>query len=278
MKHGVIIFQDDYAMRPDDVAREAEARGFESVFFVDHTHIPVSRKTPYPLGGDLPKDYWHNHDLFIALAMAAAVTKTIKIGSGVCLVIERDPIQLAKEVASLDFLSNGRLIFGVGGGWNREEMENHGTDFAKRWKVLRERIEAMKAIWRDEKAEYHGETVSFEPIWSFPKPVQKPHPPILLGGHGEKAWDRIIRYCDGWLPLTWVNPNIVEEVGMLRARAEKAGRDPKTVSVTVFGAQEDPRMLSAYEKAGVERALFLLPPAGKDQVLPVMDRVVKLRG
>jgi probable F420-dependent oxidoreductase len=278
MHHGVFIFQDDYAIRPDDVARAAEERGFESIFFIDHTHIPVRRTTPYPLGAELPKDYYHNHDLFVALSFAAAVTKSIKLGAGVCLVIERDPITLAKEVATLDFLSNGRVIFGVGGGWIREEMEDHGTDFTTRWKLLRERIEAMKAIWREDEPEYHGDLVRFEKLWSWPKPMQRPHPPILLGGHGEKAFDRVIRYCDGWMPLTWVDQTIVPEIADLRERAKRAGRDPRTISVTVFGAPADAKSLAAFAEAGVERVLFPLPAAGADQVLPALDRLAKLRG
>jgi probable F420-dependent oxidoreductase len=276
MHHGLFIFQDDFAIRPDEVARAAEERGFESIFFIDHTHIPVRRTTPYPIGGELPKDYFHNHDLFVAMAYAAAATKRIKIGSGICLVIERDPFTLAKEVASLDFLSNGRVIFGVGAGWNREEMEDHGTDYKTRWRLLRERIEAMKAIWRDDEAQYHGELVSFDKVWSWPKPVQKPHPPILLGGHGEKAFDRVIRYCDGWMPLTWVDRNIIAEIAELRERARKAGRDPQTISVTVFGGQPEAKQLAAYAEAGVERVLFALPNAGAEKVLPALDRLAKL--
>jgi probable F420-dependent oxidoreductase len=276
MHHGVFMFQCDFAMRPDEIARAVEERGLESLFFVDHTHIPASRKTPYPLGGELPQDYFHNHDIFVALAMAAAVTKKIKLGTGVCLVIERDPIVLAKEVASLDFLSGGRVILGIGGGWNREEMENHGTQFTTRWKLLRERVEAMKAIWQNDAAGYHGELVRFDPIWSWPKPVQKPHPPILLGGHGPKAWDRIIRYCDGWIPLTWVDSKIPEEVVELRKRAADAGRDPRTIAVTVFGAREDPEQLEAFAAAGVERVLFGVPAGPAERVLPVLDRVAKL--
>ena len=278
MHHGVVIFQDDFAIRPDEVARAAEERDFESIFFIDHTHIPVRRTTPYPLGGDLPKDYYHNHDLFVAMSYAAAATKKIKIGSGICLVIERDPFTLAKEVASLDFLSNGRVIFGIGAGWNREEMEDHGTQFGTRWKLLRERIEAMKAIWRDDEAEYHGELVDFEKTWSWPKPVQKPHPPILLGGHGEKAFDRVIRYCDGWMPIAEVQRNLVPDIGELRERSRKAGRDPQTISVTVFGAPTDPKALAALTEAGVERVVFGLPNAGADKVLPALDRLAKLRG
>ncbi|HSD10390.1 MAG TPA: LLM class F420-dependent oxidoreductase [Candidatus Binatia bacterium] len=277
MHHGVVFFQGDFAMRPDDVARASEDRGFESIFFVDHTHIPVRRTTPYALGGELPKDYYHNHDIFVAMSFAAAATKKIKIGSGICLVIERDPITLAKEVASLDFLSNGRVIFGIGGGWNREEMEDHGTSFPTRWKLLRERVEAMKAIWRDDEGEYHGDLVRFDKIWSWPKPVQKPHPPILLGGHGERAFDRVIRYCDGWMPLTWVDKNIIPEIGQLRERAKRAGRDPSTISVTVFGAAPDAKELAAFAEAGVARVLFGLPNAGPDQVVPALDRLAKLR-
>src|SRR5262245_52407511 len=277
MQFGILMFAADYAIRPDELAREAEARGFESLFFPEHTHIPASRRTPWPGGAELPKEYWHTHDLFVALAMAAAVTTKIKIGSGICLVIERDPITLAKEVASLDFLSNGRVIFGIGAGWNREEMEDHGTSFATRWKLLRERIEAMKAIWRDDEAEYHGELVHFDKIWSWPKPVQKPHPPILLGGHGEKAFDRVIRYCDGWMPLTWVDQSIIPEIGQLRERAKRAGRDPATISVTVFGAAADSKQLASYAEAGVARVLFGLPNAAPGQVLPALDRLAKLR-
>ena len=276
MKHGVVIFQDDFAMRPDEAARAAEARGFESIFFIDHTHIPTRRTTPYPLASELPKDYYHNHDLFVAMSYAAAATQRIKVGSGICLVIERDPFTLAKEVASLDFLSNGRVLFGIGAGWNREEMEDHGTDFRTRWKLLRERIEAMKAIWKDDEAEYHGELVNFDKVWSWPKPVQKPHPPILLGGHGDKAFDRVIRYCDGWMPLTWVDHNIIPEIAELHERARKAGRDPQTISVTVFGAKPDATQLAEYEQAGVERVLFTLPNAGADKVLPALDRLASL--
>src|SRR6266850_5971708 len=162
MKYGVAMFPTDYAIQADALARELEARGFESLWFPEHTHIPASRKSPWPGGGDLPKDYWHTHDLFVSMMAAAAVTKTIKVGSGICLVIEHDPILMAKEVASVDFLSNGRMIFGIGGGWNAEEMENHGTDFKKRWKILRERVLAMKEIWTKEEAEFHGEFVRFD--------------------------------------------------------------------------------------------------------------------
>jgi probable F420-dependent oxidoreductase len=276
MKYGVLMFPADYAIPPDELAVEAEQRGFESLFFPEHTHIPASRATPWPGGADLPKEYWHTHDLFVALAAAAAVTKKIKIGSGICLVIERDPIVTAKEVASVDFLSNGRMIFGIGGGWNVEEMANHGTDFKTRWKLLRERVLAMKEIWTKDEAEFHGELVDFGPIWSFPKPVQKPHPPVLLGGSTPKARQRIVDYCDGWMPIG-INPQaIVDGMKDLAERARAAGKNPKDFPVTVFGAQANPETLRTYEAAGVERVSFWVPPESREKVLPILDKYAKL--
>ena len=276
MQYGLTIFPTDYAIRPDEIARAAEERGFESLFFPEHTHIPASRKTPYPAGGELPKEYSHTHDPFVALAAAAAVTKKLRIATGVCLVIERDPITLAKEVASLDVLSNGRLLFGIGGGWNVEEMGNHGTAFRTRWKLLRERVEAMKAIWRDDAAAYSGELVRFDPIWSWPKPVQKPHPPILLGGHGPKALERVATYCDAWMPLAPFAGDVAASLATLRELAAKKGRDPKSLSVSIFWAPADEDMVEGYRKAGVERVIFALPPADRDTVLPILDRYAKL--
>ena len=272
MEFGVLMFATDYAIRPDDLAREAEARGFESVWYPEHTHIPASRRSPWPGGPELPKEYWHTHDLFVALAMAAAVTKKIKVGSGICLVIERDPITLAKEVATLDALSNGRLLFGIGGGWNAEEMENHGTDFKTRWKRLRESIEAMQAIWANDNAEYHGELVNFDPIWSWPKPVQKPHPPIYLGGHGEKALKRVVKYCDGWIPIPVRAGDMQREIAQLHELAKAAGRDPKSITISLYGVAPDVDAIRAYAKMGVHRVGFGLPPAGSDKVLPLLDR------
>ena len=272
MQFGVLMFATDYAIRPDELARAVEERGFESLWFPEHTHIPASRRSPWPGGPDLPKDYWHTHDLFVALGMAAAVTTKLKVGSGICLVVERDPITLAKEVATLDFLSNGRFLFGIGGGWNAEEMANHGTDFRRRWKVLRERIEAMKAIWRDDNAEYHGELVDFDPIWSWPKPVQKPHPPIYLGGHGDKALERVVRYCDGWMPIPVRAGALLDEIKDLRRRAAAAGRDPASIAVTLYGVPADADALRAFVGPDVQRAIFSLPSAPRDKVLPLLDR------
>jgi probable F420-dependent oxidoreductase len=276
MKYALTIFPTDEAIRPDELARAAEDRGFESLFFPEHTHIPCSRKTPYPAGGELPREYTRTHDPFVALTMAAAVTKKIKLATGICLVIERDPITTAKEVASLDYLSGGRAMLGIGAGWNVEEMGNHGTDFKSRWQLLRERVEAMKAIWQHERAEYHGKLVGFDPIWSFPKPVQKPHPPVLLGGHGRKALERVVRYCDGWMPISLRAGDLKKEIAELRETAKKAGRDPKSISISVFWAPADRAKIDEYEEMGIERAILALPPAPRDKVLPILDSHAKL--
>lgn len=275
MKLGVLMFATDYAIRPDDLARACEERGFESVWFPEHTHIPTSRRSPWPIGGDLPREYWHTHDLFVSLMAAAAATRTIKLGSGICLVIERDPIVLAKEVASVDQLSNGRLLFGIGGGWNAEEMEHHGTPFQRRWKVLRERIEAMKVIWAEEAAEYHGEFVNFAPIWSYPKPLQKPHPPILLGTLSTQGLQRVVRYCDGWIPAAVQPQEIAAAMRTLNALAEQAGRNPREIPVSIFGVSGDEGILRQYQELEVERAVFALPSEGRDQVLPILDQYAK---
>src|SRR5882724_3682654 len=239
MHFGVVMFPTDYAMRVDDLARAVEARGFESLWFPEHTHIPVSRRSPWPGGPTLPKEYWHTHDLFVALAMATAVTTTLKVGSGICLLVERDPITTAKEVASLDFLSRGRVLFGIGGGWNAEEMEDHGTDFKQRWRVLRERVLAMKRIWTEDEAAFEGDFVRFEPLWSWPKPVQKPHPPILLGGHGPRALARVVDYCDGWLPISVRAGDL--EAGMAARRWTRRGWRASGTSASRARSSRSPR-------------------------------------
>jgi probable F420-dependent oxidoreductase len=272
MHFGLMMFATDYAIRVDELARETEARGFESLWLPEHTHIPTSRRTPWPGGAELPEEYWHSHDPFVALAVAAAVTTQLKIATGICLVIERDVIITAKEVASLDFLSNGRFLFGIGGGWNVEEMENHGTTFKTRWRLMREQVAAMKTIWTEDAPQYHGTFVNFDPLWSWPKPVQKPHPPILLGGHTPFVLDRVVEFCDGWLPIGIRAANVIEGIRDLRQRAEKAGRDPRSISVTIFGTPADPAAIAQYREAGVERVTFGLPPAGREKVLPIMDK------
>jgi probable F420-dependent oxidoreductase len=272
MLYGVQMFATHYAIRPDELAREAEARGFESIWFPEHTHIPVSRRSPWPGGPVLPKEYAHTYDLFVALATAAAATSRIKVASGICLLVERDPITTAKEVASLDQLSGGRVLFGIGAGWNAEEMEHHGTVFRTRWTLLRERVQAMKAIWTEDEAGFDGEFVHFEPIWSWPKPLQRPHPPIILGAHGPKALARVVDYCDGWIPIGVRAGGLASEITALRRLAEEKGRDPATLSINVYGAPADPEVLAGLRRAGVTRAIFGLPPADREKILPRLDR------
>ena len=273
MKYGIAMFPTDYAIQADELAREMEARGFESLWLPEHTHIPASRRSPWPGGGDLPREYWHTLDPFVALGAAAAVTKTLMLGTGICLVIERDPITLAKEVASLDHISRGRVLFGIGGGWNAEEMEHHGTPFAERWKILRERIAAMKAIWTQDEAEFHGTYVNFDKLWSYPKPVQKPHPPILMGGAGPHARQRAADFDGHWMPIggrAYSEP-VAESIADFRARAEKAGRDPAAVTVSIFGVPPDADKLAGLRDAGVARVVFFVPSAIADTVLPLLD-------
>jgi probable F420-dependent oxidoreductase len=273
MKYGIAMFPTDYAIRTDDLAREMEARGFESLWLPEHTHIPASRKSPWPGGGDLPREYWHTLDPFVALGAAAAVTKTLMLGTGICLVIERDPITLAKEVASLDHISRGRVLFGIGGGWNAEEMEHHGTPFAERWKILRERVAAIKAIWTQDEAEFHGKYVNFDKLWSYPKPVQKPHPPILMGGAGPHARQRAADFDGHWMPIggrAYSEP-VAESIADFRVRAEKAGRDPAAVTVSIFGVPPAADKLAGLRDAGVTRAVFFVPSAIADTVLPLLD-------
>jgi probable F420-dependent oxidoreductase len=273
MDIGVFMFPTEYAIRVDELARELEARGFESLFLPEHTHIPVSRRTPFPSGGPLPPEYSHTLDPFVALSAAAAATTRLRVGTGICLLIQRDPIVTAKAVASLDLLANGRFLFGIGAGWNAEEMENHGTAHPTRFRVLRERVLAMKAIWTQEEARFHGEFVRFDPIWSYPKPVQKPHPPILLGGESGHTLQRVVDFCDGWFPRGRAGADaILAGIDDLRVRAERAGRAMKTISVSVFGAPPDAAVLARFRAAGVTRALFRLPPEGRDRVLPLLDQ------
>ncbi|MEY2430536.1 MAG: hypothetical protein QOC92_261 [Acidimicrobiaceae bacterium] len=268
------MFPTDYAIDVPTLARACEERGFESLFVPEHTHIPSSRRTPWPGGPELPKEYSHSLDPFVSLGAAAAVTDRLLLGTGICLVVERDPITLAKEVASLDHLSNGRFLFGIGGGWNREEMENHGTDPRQRWDILRERIEAMKAIWANDNAEYHGKHVDFDPIWSWPKPVQRPHPPIIIGGSGATTFDRILSYGDEWRPIMGRGPAIVDQIGDLQKRAADQGRGP--IPVSAFAAPPKAAALEGLAEAGVTRAVFFVPPAGRDVVLPLLDEYASL--
>jgi probable F420-dependent oxidoreductase len=255
MKFGVALFPTADGLLPAELAWLAESQGFESVFFPEHTHMPVDRKSHFdPDATDLPSEYSHTLDPFVALTSAAAATEVLKIGTGICLLVQRDPIVTAKEVATLDLLSGGRLLFGVGLGWNREEMRNHGTDPKRRVAVLRERVEAMQAIWTDEVASYHGEFVDFERIESWPKPLQKPYPPVLVGGNGPTALDRVLAYGDEWLPEP--ADDLCERIVELQERGAAAGRDGG-VPVTVYSAEV--ANVADYAAAGAHRCVFWLP-------------------
>jgi probable F420-dependent oxidoreductase len=265
MDIGVAIFPTHDAIAPADMALLAEQRGHESLFFPEHTHIPAGRQSPYPGGGELPRRYVHTFDLFVALTAAITASSRLRVGSGICLVVERDPITTAKEVASVDFLSGGRFEFGVGAGWNREEMANHGTDPRRRMAILRERIEAMKAIWTSEEASYAGEHVAFERIWSWPKPAQRPHPPVLIGGSGPGVLDRVLSFGDAWFP-NYAPEGILDRAKELRTRADRP------IDLMVMGIPADPRVLEAYAAAGFRRAVHWLPSASRGPVERAMDR------
>lgn len=276
MRFGVFYFPTDYGIDVSELAQALEERGFDALFVCEHTHIPASRKTPFPAGGDLPRRYKHTHDPFVALSFAAAATKTLKIGTGIALIPQRDPIVTAKSVSSLDILSGGRLIFAMGGGWNVEEMENHGARYDTRFQLLRERVLAMKALWTQEEAEFHGQFVNFDPVWQYPKPKQRPHPPLLLGGETDHTLKRVVEFCDGWFPRArngWEPKTAMER---LRKAAQAAGRDPASLSVTVFAAPPDRAKLAPYREAGIDRVLFEVPDLGRDEILKVLDGYVPL--
>lgn len=274
MRIGVAIFPTDQTLDPVSAAKEAEARGFESLWFPEHSHIPTSRATPW--GGregapPLPDFYWRTHDPFVALGAAAAATTTLKLGTGICLVAQRDPIHTAKEVASVDRISGGRFLFGIGYGWNKEEMAHHGTEYTERRAILRENILAMKALWTEEEASFAGEHVTLEPSWSWPKPTQTPHPPVLLGGAaGPKTAADIAEFCDGWMPIG--GRHALEKWSEVEAACEKIGRDPKSIELGVFGANPKVDKLTELAEAGVTRAVISLPQGPADEVLEALDR------
>ena len=272
MKIGIYIFATDYTIRIDELAREAEQRGFESLFIPEHTHIPASRRSPWPGGPELPREYWHTLDPFVALGYAAAVTSTIRLGTGICLLTERDPIVNAKEVASLDLLSGGRFELAIGAGWNAEEMENHGTAFATRFRVMSERARAMKVIWAEEEPEFHGEFVDFDPIWSWPKPVQSPNPPILVGGETDYTLRRVVEWADGWFPRGRGGFDPAEGMARLKRIADEAGRSMDTINVSLFGVEPNRAALDRAAEAGVTRAILGLPSNDRDDVMRRLDR------
>lgn len=272
MDYGVTIFPTDYAMNPGDLGKALEERGFESFWVAEHSHIPASRKSPWPGGPELPKMYYDTMDPFVALTAAAMTTTTLKVGTAITLVIQRDPIHTAKSVASLDLISNGRFLFGVGAGWNIEEMEDHGTDPSRRFGLMRENVEAMKAIWTEKIPEYHGDQIDFDAMYQYPKPVQKPHPPIHVGGVFPGGMKRAVRYADGWLPIGGRgNDGLAEQMVALQEACDEAGRDRSEIEVTMLGANPKRQALDELEELGFARAVFFAPPAPAEELLPILD-------
>ena len=272
MDIGVFSFNTHYTIRPDTLARALEERGFESIWIGEHSHIPVSRRSPYPAGGELPKQYLHMMDPFVSLTAAALVTTKLKLATGVCLVIERDPITTAKEVATLDFLSGGRVLFGIGAGWNAEEMENHGTEFKTRFKLMRERVQAMKTIWTEDEPAFHSQFVNFDPIWSYPKPIGKPHPPVILGSATVPSRKRVVDYCEGWAPLDMLVGDIPAAIADIHRHAEAARRDPASIELSMFCWEvPDQAKLDRYRAYGVVRVILFAPVAPTDEVLRFLD-------
>lgn len=278
MKYGVFYFPTHYGMDVAELAVALEERGFESLFLCEHTHIPASRDTPFPGGTDLPDRYWHTHDPFVALSFAAAATKTLRLGTGICLLPQRDPIVTAKVISSLDIMSGGRIEFAVGAGWNVEEMENHGVVHKTRFKEMTEKILAMKEMWAEEEASFHGDFVNFDRIVSSPKPHQQPHPPILLGGETEHTIRRVVDYANGWFPRANYAFDPAEGMARLKRAADAAGRDMDGLPVTVFRAPPEADKLADYAAAGVHRVLFDVPDAPRDTVLPLLDGFAALKG
>jgi probable F420-dependent oxidoreductase len=278
MQVGAAMFFTDYSMAPAELGRALEERGFESVWAPEHSHIPLSRKSSFPSGGELPKQYYDVMDPFVTLTAAAIATKEIKLGTGVCLVVQRDTIQTAKLVASLDQISGGRFLFGIGGGWNQDEMEDHGTVYATRFKKMREQIEAMQAIWTENKPEYHGDIVNFDTMMTWPKPVQKPHPPVIIGGMFPHAARRALRYGDGWIPHSRrpQYEDVTDFLPQFRQMAAEAGRDPASVPITVWGVGETVDRLRRYRDQGVARIVVSLPSEPAEKTLPTLDRWAEL--
>ena len=271
---GLTIFPTDKAIDPMQLAIAAEERGFESLWFPEHSHIPTSRETPWGLRADappLPEEYWRTHDQFLALAMAGAVTTKLRLGTGITLVAQRDPIWLAKSVATIDALTGGRFLFGVGYGWNKEELAHHGVQFGERRAVLRERVLAMKELWTQDEASFSGEHVQFSSSWAWPKPTQAPHPPIILGGAaGPKTMAHIVEFCDGFMPIAG-RVDYAQQVRDLRRIAAESGRDPDSFELGQFGTRPTPEYIDPIIEAGAHRILFMLPPKGADTVLSMLD-------
>ena len=273
MRVGVNIFLTDYSIEPVHLGEELESRGYESLWVAEHSHIPTSRKTPW--GGrknapPLPKEYWHTHDSFVALSAIAATTDRLRVGTGIALIAQRDPIWLAKEVVSLDHISKGRFDFGIGFGWNREEMASHGVDVGNRFELVREKVMLMKALWTQERVSFQGEMIRLEESWAWPKPYQKPHPPIYMGsGGGPKGLAAIAEYCDGWVPV--YPQNLAEKIATLHRLMEERGRSPAEVEIGIYGAKYDQDQWAKWEEMGVKQVLLFLPPAPAEVVIPILD-------
>ena len=272
MRFGITMFPTDLSIGPVQLGREAEARGLDSLWFPEHTHIPTSRRTPAPAGEPLAEEYKRSLDPFVAMAAVVGATERLRVGTGIALVAQRDPIVMAKEVASLDLVSGGRLDLGIGFGWNVEEMADHGVPFKERRAVVREKVLAMKALWTQDEAGFSGEHVQFEPSWSWPKPVQKPHPPLLIGGGGgPKLFEAIADYADGWIPIG--GAGLREALPALHRAMEEAGRDPAEQSIVPFGSLPDPGKVEYYRSLGVTEIVFRVPPVPADEALPVLDQI-----
>jgi len=278
MQIGAVMFFTTDSMQPAPLARAMEERGFESLWVPEHTHIPSSLRSAYPASGGLVRAYYELMDPFLALNTAATVTSKLKVGTGIALITQRDPIVTAKMVSSIDQLSQGRFLFGVGNGWNQDEIENHGTAFESRHKLARERVEAMKTIWAEEEPEYHGEFVSFGKMKQWPKPFQKPHPPIIVGGAFPYAARRAVRYGDGWIPRDdWLDRDGIEVLDKFRAMAREAGRDPASLSISTFRVRDDLERLKRYRELGIDRVVFSLPAENDDKIMPILDRWAELK-
>jgi len=278
VKIGAVAFFTVESMRPGPLARALEERGFESLWVPEHTHIPSSRRSSYPASGGLVQAYYALMDPFLALNSAATATSRLKIGTGIALIVQRDPIVTAKLVSTIDQLSDGRFLFGVGNGWNQDEIENHGTAFKTRHKLARERIEAMKAIWTQEEPAYHGDFVAFDKMKQWPKPRQKPYPPIIVGGAFPHAARRAVRYGDGWIPRDdWLERDGLGVIDEFHRMAIDAGRDPKSLPITLFRVPDDIERLRLYETIGIDRVVFSLPAAGEDRIVPILDRWADLQ-
>jgi probable F420-dependent oxidoreductase len=276
MKIGIYAVLSATTMPVTDLARALEARGFDSLWVPEHSHIPTTGNTPYPGRGPVTRDFAQTLDPFVALTAAAAVTSRLKLGTGICLLMQRDTLHTAKTVATLDHISGGRVLFGLGGGWNRPEMENHGTAYATRFRKLEEQVQALKRLWTEDEPEYHGEFVNFDPLWLWPKPVTAPHPPIYFGGETEHTLRRIVQLGDGWLPRVRDPAAVLAGITRLRSMARAAGRNEASIGISAFGVAGTHEAIAPFRDAGAERAIVAVTPGGADDMLRRLDRLAPL--